>query len=137
MAARAVRRRVGTISSEPPRSSPACVRTRRPNVVKTLSFAGEPNRRKRIASSSGHGDNAEREPIAARDGTLSYDEFGNMDVQIRVEPATADTLERAGITSDQGVISTKGRTAVDMQARTPTYVLTGQPSSVARLDRWR
>jgi hypothetical protein len=64
-------------------------------------------------------------------GTLSYDEFGNMDIQIRVEPATADTLERAGITSDQGVISTKGRTAVDMQARTLTYVLTGQPTFVA------
>jgi hypothetical protein len=64
-------------------------------------------------------------------GTLSYDEFGNMDIQIRVEPATAQTLERAGIASDQGVISTKGRTAVDMQARTLTYVLTGQPTFVA------
>jgi len=64
-------------------------------------------------------------------GTLSYDEFGNMDMQIRVEPATAQTLERAGIASDQGVISTKGRTAVDMQNRTLTYVLAGQPTFVA------
>jgi hypothetical protein len=64
-------------------------------------------------------------------GTLSYDEFGNMDIEIRVEPATAQTLERAGIASDEGVISTKGRTAVDMQARTLTYVLAGQPTFVA------
>ncbi len=64
-------------------------------------------------------------------GTLSYDEFGNMDMEIRVEPATAQTLERVGITSDQGVISTKGRTAVDMQSRTLTYVQAGQPALVA------
>lgn len=64
-------------------------------------------------------------------GTLTYDEFGNMDVQIRVEPATAQALERAGVTTDQGVISTKGRTAVDMQAHTLTYILSGQPTFAA------
>jgi hypothetical protein len=64
-------------------------------------------------------------------GTLSYDEFGNMDVQIRVDPATAQTLERAGIETNEGVISTTGRTAVDMQQRTLTYVLAGQPTLVA------
>jgi len=64
-------------------------------------------------------------------GTLSYDEFGNMDIEIRVEQATAQTLERAGVTTDQGVISTKGRTAVDMQAHTLTYILAGQPTLVA------
>ena len=52
-------------------------------------------------------------------------------LEIRVEPATAQTLERVGITSDQGVISTKGRTAVDMQSRTLTYVQAGQPALVA------
>ena len=64
-------------------------------------------------------------------GTLSYDEFGNMDIEIRVEPATAQTLERAGILTDQGMISTKGRTAVDMQQHTLTYILAGQPTLVA------
>jgi hypothetical protein len=64
-------------------------------------------------------------------GTLTYDEFGNMDIQIRVDQATADTLERAGIETKEGVISTTGRTAVDMPNRTLTYVLAGQPTLVA------
>jgi len=69
-----------------------------------------------------------RAPIQLKGkGTLSYDEFGNLDMEIRVDPATAKALDGAGIQSDQGVISTKGRTAVDMQARTLTYILEGQP----------
>ncbi len=69
-----------------------------------------------------------RAPIQLKGkGTLSYDEFGNLDMEIRVDPATAKLLDGAGIQSDQGVISTKGRTAVDMQARTLTYILEGQP----------
>jgi hypothetical protein len=69
-----------------------------------------------------------RAPIQLKGkGTLSYDEYGNLDMEIRVDPATAKLLDGAGIQSDQGVISTKGRTAVDMQARTLTYILEGQP----------
>ena len=63
-------------------------------------------------------------------GTLSYDSFGNLDIEIRVEPAIAELLDGAGIPSKQGVISTNGRAAVDMQAHTLTYVLEGQPAFV-------
>jgi hypothetical protein len=61
-------------------------------------------------------------------GTLTYDAFGNLDVEIRVDAPTARMLEDAGIRSAGGRISTRGRTIVDMQARTLTYVLEGQPA---------
>jgi hypothetical protein len=44
-----------------------------------------------------------------------------------VDQATADMLRAAGIPTTNGVFSTSGRTVVDMQARTLTYVLQGQP----------
>jgi hypothetical protein len=60
-------------------------------------------------------------------GTLSYDAFGNMDMQIRVpDPATAQALERAGIPLSNGAIASEGRTAIDMQARVITFILAGQ-----------
>jgi len=64
-------------------------------------------------------------------GTLSYDAFGNLDMQIRVsDDRVADELARAGVPLTDGVISTTGRTAVDMQARTLTYFLEGQSQLV-------
>jgi hypothetical protein len=60
-------------------------------------------------------------------GRLTYDAFGNLDVDIRDDDTTGTLLETAGITSSRGVLSTRGRTVVDMQARTLTYVLEGQP----------
>jgi hypothetical protein len=60
-------------------------------------------------------------------GTLSYDAFGNLTMDIRTDVATSDQLRAAGIVIQDGVISSKGRTAVDMQNRTLTYVIEGQP----------
>jgi hypothetical protein len=60
-------------------------------------------------------------------GSLTYDAFGNLDVEIRVDSATASMLVTAGIPVTRGVISTSGRTAIDLQARTLTYFLEGQP----------
>jgi hypothetical protein len=61
-------------------------------------------------------------------GTLKYDGFGNLDVEIRVDAATAILLGAAGIRADdKGVISTRGRTALDLQNRTLTYILEGEP----------
>jgi hypothetical protein len=60
-------------------------------------------------------------------GTLLYDGFGNLDVEIRVDPATAAQLQRAGIDAPGGRISTSGRAAVDMQQRTLTYFFQGEP----------
>jgi hypothetical protein len=62
-------------------------------------------------------------------GTLSYDDFSNLSMEIRTDVATSDTLRAAGIDVQNGIISTSGRTAVDMQNHTLTYMLQGQPAS--------
>ena len=65
------------------------------------------------------------------DGTLTFDRFGNLDIEIRVDEPTARTLGDLGIATTKGVLSTSGRTIVDMQRRTLTYVLPKQlPASL-------
>jgi len=84
-----------------------------------------------------------KEPIRVLGaGTLIYDGFGNLTVEIRVDRATAAMLEANGIQTDKGVLSTRGRTAVDLQSRTLTYTLEGQaplgaPSGPLALNRPR
>ena len=71
-----------------------------------------------------------REPIALKgSGVLNYDDFGNMRMEIRADQASSDLLRAAGIDIQNGLISTDGRTAIDMQNKTLTYFLEGQPSS--------
>jgi hypothetical protein len=60
-------------------------------------------------------------------GVLTYDDFGNMRMEIRTDQATSDGLRSAGIDIRDGVVSTDGRTAVDLQNRTLTYILEGPP----------
>jgi hypothetical protein len=60
-------------------------------------------------------------------GTLTYDDFGNMRMEIRADEQSADLLRAAGVEMRDGTISSDGRTMVDMQNRTLTYVLSGQP----------
>jgi hypothetical protein len=64
-------------------------------------------------------------------GTLLYDDFGNLDMEIRADQKSAAVLARAGIQTADGVVSSKGRTVIDLQARTLTYVMEGQPLLVA------
>jgi hypothetical protein len=72
-----------------------------------------------------------RAPIAMTgSGVLSYDAFGNLEMEIKADEASSDLLRAAGITIPDGVISTAGRTVIDMQNHTLTYVLEGQPSSM-------
>ena len=59
-------------------------------------------------------------------GQLVYDDFANMTVDLRVDEATARLFERIGIAAPNGVISTTGRTLVDMTSRTLSYALEGQ-----------
>ena len=59
-------------------------------------------------------------------GTLSYDASGNLTMNIRTDEKTADMLRASGIDIRDGVISTEGRTAIDLQNHTLTYVLQGQ-----------
>jgi hypothetical protein len=62
-------------------------------------------------------------------GTLLYDEFGNLKIDIRADTESSDLLRAAGIEIRDGVISSDGRTAVDMANRTLTYIVPGQPAS--------
>jgi hypothetical protein len=60
-------------------------------------------------------------------GTLLYDEFGNLKIDIRTDPATGEALARAGIELKDGVIASEGRTVLNLQNHTLTYVIEGQP----------
>jgi hypothetical protein len=64
-------------------------------------------------------------------GSLVYDEYSNLKMEIRADKASTNLLRTAGIDIRNGVISTNGRTAVDMQNRTLTYVLAGQTPTAA------
>ena len=66
-------------------------------------------------------------------GVLTYDDFGNMRIEIRADQASSDLLRAAGIDIRDGVISTDGRTAIDLQNRTLTYIVEGQPASAGPL----
>src|SRR5262245_479079 len=59
-------------------------------------------------------------------GTLTYDEFGNMDVQIKIDEATTQQVQKIGIKVPGGVISEKGQTLVDMTGRTLRFVREGE-----------
>jgi hypothetical protein len=63
-------------------------------------------------------------------GVLEYDDFGNLRMEIRTGEASSDLLRSAGIIITDGVISTEGRTVIDLQNRTLTYFLEGQQSSL-------
>ena len=82
-----------------------------------------------------------RPPITLKgSGTLSYDEFSNLRIEIRTDQGTSDLLRAAGIDIRDGMISSEGRTAVDMQNRTLTYVVPGQsgtgPLALNRPRHW-
>jgi hypothetical protein len=73
-----------------------------------------------------------RAPITLKgSGTLTYDEFGNMRMEIRADEKSADLLRAAGIDIRDGTISSDGRTVVDMQNRTLAYVIEGQNAIAA------
>ena len=65
-------------------------------------------------------------------GTLVYDDFGNLDVQIRTDEQSADALRAAGIEIHDNMISSSGRTVVDLQNRTLTYMIKGQAAPMTQ-----
>ena len=64
-------------------------------------------------------------------GTLIYDDFGNLEMDIKVDDATAKLLGAAGIATKNNSLYTKGKTAVDMQGKTLRFILEGQPPTGA------
>lgn len=63
-------------------------------------------------------------------GVLTYDDFGNMEMNIKADEASSDLLRAGGLVIPDGVISTTGRTAIDMQNKTLTYIVEGQASAM-------
>jgi hypothetical protein len=73
---------------------------------------------------------------SAGTGTLTYDAYSNLDIQIRVtDTKAADALGAAGIPLRDGVIATTGRTAIDLQKHTLTYLLEGQGQLVSNAEQ--
>jgi hypothetical protein len=66
-------------------------------------------------------------------GTLTYDKFSNLQMEIRADQASSDLLRAAGIDIPDGVVSSTGRTAIDLQNKTLTYIIQGQPSNTGPL----
>lgn len=64
-------------------------------------------------------------------GVMTYDDFGNLKMEIRTDERTAARLEGVGIFMESGVISSDGRTTIDIVNKTLTYVLEGQPPAGA------
>jgi hypothetical protein len=75
-------------------------------------------------------------------GTLLYDDYGNLKMDIRADQASADLVREAGIDIRDGVISSEGRAAIDLQNHTLTYIIPEQaplipgPLSVNRKRYW-
>jgi hypothetical protein len=61
------------------------------------------------------------------EGTLLFDDFGNLEMEIRTDETTGQVLSEAGIPLEKGQLSVKGRTALDMAHHTLTFVPQGQP----------
>jgi len=62
-------------------------------------------------------------------GVLTFDDFANLRMEIRADQAASDLLRAAGIEIQDGLVSTDGRVAIDLQRQTLTYFLEGQRSS--------
>lgn len=89
-----------------------------------------------------------RPPIQLKGtGLLTYDAYGNLDIELQVsDQATAAELARAGVPLTGGSLSTKGRTRIDMQNQTLSYILDEKaptptakdsPLALNRLRYWK
>jgi hypothetical protein len=63
-------------------------------------------------------------------GVLNYDDFGNMEMNIKADEASSDLLRAGGVVIPDGVIATTGRTAIDVPNKTLTYIVEGQASAM-------
>jgi hypothetical protein len=75
-------------------------------------------------------------------GMLVYDESSNLSMHITADEKSSDILRAAGVDIRDGQIITEGRTAVDLQNHTLTYILEGTaplmrgPLGVDRPRHW-
>jgi hypothetical protein len=66
-------------------------------------------------------------------GTLTYGAFGNLKIEIRADQGSSEGLRTAGIGITDGVISSDGRTVMDVANRTLTNVVASQPAGTGAL----
>jgi len=67
-----------------------------------------------------------RDPISVTGtGVLVYDAYSNMSVDLRTDAATAQALRGVGLPFENGVLATNGRTVIDMNNRSITYIVEG------------
>jgi hypothetical protein len=59
-------------------------------------------------------------------GILIYDEMGNLSINIRADEKSADILRAGGVDMRDGAITADGRTAIDIQNHTLTYIIKDQ-----------
>jgi hypothetical protein len=59
-------------------------------------------------------------------GVLIYDESGNLSINIKADEKSADILRAGGVDIRDGAITADGRTAIDLQNHTLTYIISGQ-----------
>ena len=65
--------------------------------------------------------------VLKNEGMLLYDAFGNLTIEVHVDPETAATLREGGIPTTDGMLKTSGKTAINLQARTLTFLVEGAP----------
>jgi hypothetical protein len=68
------------------------------------------------------------QPVVVKgSGSLVFDDHGNLTLELHTDDATAERLTAAGVPMQQGALMQEGRTVVDLQNHTLTYVLPGAP----------
>ena len=117
----------------------ACAASERQRRFRRDRWRPAPARRRRRASFSRAAGSSNRwsstppgaKPITLKGtGVLTYDDFGNMEMNIKADEASSDLLRAGGMVIPDGVISTTGRTAIDLQNKTLTYIVEGQASAM-------
>jgi hypothetical protein len=64
--------------------------------------------------------------LRAATGTMIYDKFANLTVELHFTPEATRLAERVGIPISNGTMSTTGRTVIDLNNHSLSYVLEGQ-----------
>jgi len=64
---------------------------------------------------------------AAATGTMTYDEFSNLRVDLKLTPASLKLAQKIGIpAAPDGTVSTVGHAVIDLERRALSYVLEGE-----------
>ncbi len=75
---------------------------------------------------------AGKPPVTVKgQGTVNYDKFSNLTMDVRADAASVEALKAAGVEVVNNGFSTEGRAVVDMRLKTLTYVVS-KDGSIAK-----